>query len=276
MQIERSPTDDDVFDLGRLRRILFRRSKWFAAGLLLCLGVAVAYLALKTPVYEASVKLRIGQVAGTGLLEPADVLASKLITRYGEYIAEGIKRQRPFLKRASASRGTTGVVDLVVEADSPTDAVSLLDRVATGVLKAHDEIFSRNVEPLNSRLQGIDAQRSGLQRQYEEAASLIRRLEKSDPVQASLVAIDQNQIRVLMVRLDAERPNVAQKLAPPQTQGTQMIGEVVAPTEPSTPRLPVVLGLGVVLGIAIGLALALMPAGGRNELVPGGSREPLN
>jgi len=270
MQPNQDARVEGEIDLVEFWGILVRRKMWIAAVLLASLAAAVAYLVLKAPVYEASVRLRIGQVAGAGLFEPADVLSSRLIARYGEDVADGIRRDRPFLRRATPSKLTPGVVDLVSEGHAPGDAASLLERVFADVVKTHGEIYSGNRAFLEERLRNIDAQRAALRRQYDEASVLVNQLKQSDPVQASLIVLDRSSIAESITTLDAERPQVAQKLSPPQTQPTELLGDVVAPVKPASPKKALVLVLAAILGTVAGLVLALIAeAAGKARAAPG-------
>lgn len=257
-------------DLAQFWRILVRRKKWIFLSFFVCIAAAAAYLVLKAPVYEASAKLRIGQVAGGGPFETPDVLSSRLTAQYGEHVADGIKRDRPFLKRATALRATSGVVELVAEGDAPEDAVSMLERVFADVMKTHGVTYGRNLEFLTERLQQIDAQRTALKQQYEDISLLVDQLKQGNPVQASLIALERGRVAAAITVLDAEKPSIAQKLTPPQTEPTRLLGEVVAPIEPASPKKLLVLVVAAGLGLIAGLVLALIvesvakaPASGR-------------
>jgi hypothetical protein len=123
----------DEISLLELWQILVRRKQWILFTLAVCVVAALAFIFIKAPVYQASVKLRIGQVAGTGLFEPAEELSARLLAHYGEDVADGVKRERPFLARAAAQKNVAATVELVAEADRPEDAVALLERIFEGV-----------------------------------------------------------------------------------------------------------------------------------------------
>lgn len=242
-------------DLIRLLKVLIRRKWWVAAGAVVCLLMGAAYLMLAAPVYQASATLRIGQVAGSPL-EPAEVLASRLIVEDGSRVADGISRKRPYLKRVTPQRGAPGLVELIAEGDEPEDAVGLLERVFSRVQVAHGEIYNRYRDAFNERLDSIERQRGALQKQYDDASSLLEQLKEKDPAQASLITLERSRIVQTMTVLEAEKPGVAQKLAPPQTQPTELLGAVTAPASPSSPRTALVLALAALLGLIGGILLA--------------------
>lgn len=255
---QNSSADNDEISLLELWDVIVRRRIWILAAFVVCVLGAVSYLQLKAPVYEARVKIRIGQVAGAGLFEAPEVLSSRLLAMYGENVADGVKRPRPFLKQASAPKNVPAAVDLVAEADSPEEAVALLERVFTEIQKTHDETFRENRRLLNERIQNLEAQREALQQQFGDASDLIDRLKPSDPVQASLIMLERGRISATINGLDAEKPALAQKLTPPQTQPTELLGEIVAPQKAAVPKRALVLAFALVLGLIGGVLLAFI------------------
>ena len=177
----------DEISLLELWQILVRRKQWILLTLAVCVAAALAFIYIKAPVYEASVKLRIGQVAGTGLFEPAEELSARLLSQYGEDVADGVKRERPFLARAAAQKNVAATVELVAEGDRPEDAVALLNRIFEGVQKSHFESYSQNVQFLTERLQNLDKQRAAFQQQYEDTSTMLDRLSQRDPTHEEIV-----------------------------------------------------------------------------------------
>ncbi|NMG73929.1 Wzz/FepE/Etk N-terminal domain-containing protein [Aromatoleum diolicum] len=249
---------ENELNLVDLWDVLVRRRIWIVATLVVCIAGAIAYLLLKPPVYEARVKLRIGQVAGAGFFEPPEVLSSRLLAMYGEDVADGVRRQRPFLKQAAIPKGVPGGVELVVVADRPADATALLGRIFEEIQKTHQETFRENWRVLNERIQHLDAQRMALQLQFSDASDLIDRLKPRDPVQASLMMLERGRISASIAGLDAERPSLVQKLTPPQTQSTELLGEIAAPQKPAAPKRGLVLALAVILGVVGGVLLSFV------------------
>ena len=244
--------------LFELWRILVRRRWWILATLLVCVAAGAGWLFANTPAYAANAKVRIGQVANAGLFESTELLSSRLIAEYGEDRADGVRRPKPFLKRAAPSRGAPAVLELTAVGDRPQDAVSLLKRIYGSVHAAHVEFYTQNVKSLSDRIAQASAQRIALQQQYRDASALLNRLIERDPVQASLVALERSRISELMNTLDSELPALEQKLTPPQTQPTELLSEIEAPTRPEGPRPVFVLFLFAFLGCLLGAMLALI------------------
>lgn len=250
---------DDEVSLLELWQILVKRKALILACFILCLAGGAAFAFLTAPVYDASVKLRIGQVQGNGgLLENAEELSSRILAQYGEDVATGVKRERPFIATASVQKGVTTTVQLTAEGDTPEDAARLLDDVAKGVQKAHTTMFEDNLKPIAERLNSLDEQRTALQQQYADLTQLAEKLKDRDSVQASLVMIERGPITTAINQQDAERLRLSQQITPPQTRPTELIGEITAPAEPSRPKKALVLALAAVLGVMGGVMLAFV------------------
>lgn len=261
-----------------LAKILVRRWRWIGASVLICVAAAIIYLQVKTPVYAVRVDLRIGQVANSGAFDDAEVLSSRLRAQYGQIVADGVRREHPFLKRVTASKSVPNTIELVAEGVSPEEAAGLLKRVFDEVRAAHDKTYMRSLELLEERLSSIDTQRETLQQQYRDASLLMEQLKSDDPVQASLMALERSRLSLAAMELDAAKPDLAQKLTPPQTQRTELLGSITAPRRPSAPRQSVVLALGAALGLFGGVALAFVVeaisrTGGSFAVDPGVQRE---
>ncbi len=255
--------DEDEISLLELWRILMKRKGLILAWFLGCLAAGAAFAFLKAPVYEADIKLRIGQVKGNAdtppaLLDAAEELSSRILAQYGEDIAQGIKRERPFISKAVVQRGGTTTLELTAEADSPADAAHLLEDVVDDIRKAHTKVYEDNLKPITERLKSLGEQRQALQQQYRDITALVDQLKERDTVQASLVMIERGPIATAINELDAERLRLSQQMTPPQTRPTKLIGEITAPAKPSKPKKALVLALAAVLGLTGGVMLVFV------------------
>jgi uncharacterized protein involved in exopolysaccharide biosynthesis len=256
----------DEISLLELWQILARRKAIILLCFAICLATGALFAFLQPPVFEASVKLRIGQVQGaTGAsqgasvaLENADELVARLLSHFGENVADGIRRDLPFLTKAAVQKNSVSITELVAEGASPADATDLLRRVLADVQKAHGEMYERNTRFLNERLQNLDLQRTALQQQYEDASRLVEQLRQRDAIQASLIMLERSRISAAISALDAEKPELMQKLVPPQTRPTELLGEIVAPGKAARPKKALVLVLAAVLGMMAGVMLAFV------------------
>lgn len=257
------PYADDEISLLELWQILAKRKGLILACFILCLAGGAAFAFLTSPVYEASVKLRIGQVKGDSaaapvILENAEELSSRILAQYGKDVAAGITRQRPVITTASVQKGVTTTVQLTAEGDTPEDAARLLEEVAKGVQKTHTTMFEDNLKPIAERLKSLDEQRTALHQQYADLTQLAEKLKDRDNVQASLLMIERSPITNSLDQQATERLRLSQQITPPATRPTELIGEITAPAKPSKPKKALVLALAAVLGMMGGVMLAFV------------------
>lgn len=246
----------DELPLAMLAQILSRRRVWVVAATAIFTFAGAVYAVFKSPVYEVSARLRIGQAAGAGFFEAPAVLSSRLVATHGESIADGIKRRRPFL-RAAVSRAVPGAIDITVEGDRPEDAVGFLESVTSEIQRKHGDAYKSSLDAVRARIDSIASQETSLKKQCDELSELIERLKRSDPVQASLLALERGRSTAMIASLEAERPGLVQKLTPPQSEQTTLLGQIVAPVAPAPPGRLAILALSVLVGVAAGVLLAI-------------------
>ncbi|MCD6672179.1 MAG: Wzz/FepE/Etk N-terminal domain-containing protein [Burkholderiaceae bacterium] len=248
----------EAVSLADLWRVFVHRKLLILVTFAACVAVGLGYAFLTSPVYEASARIRIGQVAGNGPIEPVDLVSARVMARYGEVVAIGVKRTRPFLSRAVAPRGVSGVVELVAVGDTPNDAVALLEKVHAEIQQVHDDVYRRGISLIEEELQEIEARRALLTQQLEASVVVTERLGEQDFSRTALLTIERARMLALLAELDAQKPILAQKLLLPQTTPTQLVDAITPPSSPTAPRRFLAIGIAVVLGLIAGLMLALL------------------
>jgi len=217
---------------------------------------AAGLATFQTPVYEARAQFRIGQFSGGGPFENPEAVVARLLSAHGEKVAEGLRRERPFLSVARASRTTPIIIDLVAEGYRPDDPVALLKRSFAEIETAHRAIYEASIRQLNDRVSGIEAQLAALREQGEQLSKFVGELQTASPVQASLLALERARVEELAARLSAESLDLRRRLAPPISFPTELLGEIHAPSKPSAPRKRVIMALSLVIGTILGVLLA--------------------
>ncbi|WP_029461359.1 Wzz/FepE/Etk N-terminal domain-containing protein [Serpentinimonas barnesii] len=252
--------DDDEISLLELWEILAGRKWLIFISFAVCVGVGAAYAFIKAPVYQASTLLRVGQFSVNPgqpvLLENINELTSRVMAAHGENISQGVNRPRPFITQAAVERGSTTTLQLTAEADTPEQAAQFLQEVVAEVQRTHATNFQANLTLINERLRTLEERRSALQKQYDEITQLIEQLKERNPVQASLVMMERGPLSNTINELDAERLRLSQQLGPLQSRPTVLLGEIVAPTQPSEPKKALVLAIAALLGLMGGVMLA--------------------
>ena len=253
--------DDDEISLLELWEILAGRKWLIFISFAVCVGVGAAYAFIKAPVYQASTMLRVGHFnvdpeQPPVPLENINELSSRIMASHGENIAQGVGQGRAFIAEATVQRGSTTTLQLTAEADTPEQAAQFLQEVVAEVQRTHAANFQGNTALINERLRTLEERRSALQQQYDESTQIIDLLKERNPVQASLVMMERGPLSNSINELDAERLRLSQQMGPLQSRPTVLLGEIVAPAQPSEPKKALVLALAAMLGLMGGVMLA--------------------
>jgi hypothetical protein len=216
------------------------------------LALGVGYLTLTVPVYQASAKVRIGQIGGAGPFEAPDVLASRLLAEFGEDVATGVKRPYPTLTRVGPSRAGSSVVELVAVGYKPDDPARLLQRVTADLLGRHREIFERNSNAVSERIHSLETQRGGLHSAYQTSTKLLERFKPDDAAPPLIVAIERGRMAAAIAQLDKEKLALEQSSLPPSTAPSELLGQITAPAKPIQPKKTIIVVLSLLIGALLG------------------------
>lgn len=248
-----SPTGDERLNLVEIWLIYRTYWRWFLAGIFAGAAVAVGYAALATAAYESRATIQVGKIAEKGMIEEIGTLAVRLIEQYGSQAASGA----PHLKQAALApvKGgaqATDMLRLVVSADSPEAARRFLTEILSDVQEQHEELYDSAMNPLQQRLAAVDKRIGIMTTQMLEVNNLIGRLKDSQPVQASLTAVERGRAYVELHALERERVNLQRQVVPPYTTHTRVV------REPSMEQGSVIAKLMLygLLGAFLGLVLA--------------------
>lgn len=225
--------------------------------LIASLAAGGVYLALTEPVYEAKAKLRIGQVGDSAALEDPEIFSAWLLEKYGEDLATDVKRKLPFIHRASAQKGSKLVVEVSVHGETPEQAARFLQRVVDEAVTRHGEIHKKEVDLALRRIAQIENQRQLLLELFEGSGELLDTLRQRDPIQASLLMLERGRVAAEIGTVDRELPGWLQRLNPPQTVMTELLGEVTPPASAVSPRKALVIVLAALLGLTGGIFAAV-------------------
>ena len=240
---------DDEISLIELWQILARRKALIMACFIVSLAAGAAVALLQTPVFEANVSLRIGKVKSgpegesSVPLEDASELTARLLAQGG-------------ISKATVQKGSTTIVQLAATGGTPEDAKRKLEDAVQEVLKTHETILAESTRPVAGRIKALDLQQEAHSKQYAEISALIDQLRQRDPVQAALLVLERRSISSVFTQIEAERLRLAQLLTPPQTQATELLGNITAPAAPVKPKKALVLALAAALGMMGGVMLA--------------------
>ena len=234
---------DGEISLIELWQMLARRKALILGCFIVSLAAGAAVAFLQAPVFEANVSLRIGQVNSVPL-DNAPEMTARLLAR-GE------------ISKATPQKDSKTIVQLAATGSNPEEAKRKLEDAVREVLKTHEATLAESTGPVVERIKALDLQHEAHSKQYAEISALINQLRQRDPVQAALLVLERGSISSVFNQLEAERVLLAQRLTPPQTQATELLGSITAPATPAKPKKALVLALAAVLGVMGGVMLAL-------------------
>lgn len=252
-------TGEDQVDLVEIWSILARRRYWILGAVLLAVVLAGVYVFLKAPIFESRAKIEVGQISANDqpmAFEPAEVLATRLLARYGPIAPDASPRPRPYLTQASPQKGTSAVIELVAEGDAREETADLLETIYREISESHRDIYEQNIGALTERLRQLDDQRTALRLHLQEATNLLDTLKASNPIQASLLMLERGRVLTSLSELEAQRPRLVQQLAEPQSRPTRLLNEIAAAAQPSEPRPAAALTFALVVGLVAGVLVA--------------------
>ena len=251
LRFDRRRVESEI-SLVDLWLIVRRRWSWLSAGLVVGVSVAIAYIAFTVPTYESHMTLRVGNVPTLGLIEDTGVLSVELINKYGPITAGGTRSQMPYLEKKDI-KAKNNLLELVAVGYSPEEARDLLAQVAAKILQRHEQAYGNVIDPLRRRLATMDGQVSLLTKQIVDLGELVARMKESNPVQASLVAIERSRLFTSLDQLERDRVSLQQQVTQPYTNPSQVIVQPELQNSPVSPRKVLAAVTGIVLGIFIGL-----------------------
>ena len=249
---------EDEISLIDLWQIVVRRRVWIFACFIICVITGGLYTMLKHPVFESTTRIQIGQIADIGPIEDGNVICDILLSRYGKDVAEGIERELPVLKEASVSKATAQMLELTVEGNTPEESTALLRQIAEELIRKQHAIQKSNITSSEELIQSLQSQRELLQRELNRAQEIFETLKQRDSVQASLIMMERSRIATALFEIELKLPILIQKLNPPQTKPPAILEDIVAPTEPATPKKILIMLLSSLLGLMTGLMIAFV------------------
>lgn len=252
---------EDEISLVDLWLVVRRNRWWLLAGLLIGPAIAIAYATLATPVYESRASIQIGNVPGPGqnapvLIEDPNVLSVELIDEYGPKLVNGTART-PYLNKKEV-KVHNNILDLAAVGHRSEAPRNFLQQIVAKILQRHQQSYANAIEPLRQRFAAIDRQIGILTMQIKELGDLVARLKESNPVQASLVAIERGHLYANLDQLERDRVVLQQQTSTPYVKPTKVIAQPDLAERPVSPRRVVAIAIGAILGLMVGLVAVFL------------------
>lgn len=243
---------DDEVSLIALSLALRKRWLWLLAGVL-CGGlVAITYIALTAPIYRSHASVEVGKVHEFGLIEDPDTLVVQLADQYGQG-SGNTARETAYLRQVTKVPGKNDLLKLEAVGSSPEQARDFLAQIVTMLLRRHEQLYANALHPLRQRLTAIESQIVLLTTQAKDLGRLIERSKESQPVQASVVAIERGNIYRALSELERDRVVLQQRTSPPYSNPSRVIAQVTLERNPAAPRKTSAAVLGIMVGLVFGL-----------------------
>ena len=248
---------DDEISLVDLWLIIRRRWLLLLAGLVIGLSGAIAYIVLTVPIYESRATLRVGNAPNLAAVEDLGVLSVELSDEYGPDAADGAQHRTPYLSKKDI-KFKNNILELAAIGRSPEEARDFLAQIAAKTLQRHEQFYTSAIDPLRRRLTAVDGQIGLLTTQLKELSDLVARLKESNPVQASLVAIERGHLLKNLDELERDRVSLQQQVARPYVNPSQIIARPELPEGPVSPRRFLAVVVGIVFGLMLGLVFIFL------------------
>jgi uncharacterized protein involved in exopolysaccharide biosynthesis len=249
------PYADDEISLIDLWRVLSRRKHWIALAFVVTLALAVGWLALKTPIYEASATLEIGTADGSALENGQD-LARRLENAQPPALSPA--REPVLAGVESESR----ILELTARGPSQSATSEFLLEVLAEVQERHDEFLEEFRAEQHQRLDEITKRVQLMEVQRDEFENRLGRLDQGAAAIGGLLTLEQ-RLADRLPQLEAEQAKLRRSLSERVTGPTTVLvsPEPAAEDEageasPVEPRTRLVLALAAVLGLMLGVFVA--------------------
>ncbi|SFD54749.1 G-rich domain on putative tyrosine kinase [Thiohalospira halophila DSM 15071] len=261
-----TPYADDEISLIDLWRVLARRRFWILATFVLVMVLAGAWLALKTPVYEASASIEIGTVAAhpdktkevyvLDSPQKEDSPKPRSSLELLEDPAAVTNRLNSSLQSGTAEVQSGRIIQLTTRSEDPEQATRQLRGVLEELRNRHAgylETFRSNIreraEEVNQRIGFIEDQQAQFEAKLGELDA------NTSAAIGALLTLEQRLFNRLP-QLEEQRRELLNQLSERLTQPTRIIAEPTATSNPVEPKNRLVLALAAVLGLMLGVFVA--------------------
>jgi LPS O-antigen subunit length determinant protein (WzzB/FepE family) len=270
--------DDDEIRFIDIWRILLRQKKW-VIGLALITGLlAVGFVLLAKPKWEASAVVQVGQVGqtGVGLAATAIESAQRALQRMKQESFEDDVLQRlkislevddPFAKLYRSSikvklLPNTDLIELKVRGYSREDAAKYAEATLARLREAHQRIAQPSVERLKFVLSDVTNQLREAEKESTALAAnsaLKRQVGPGNRFAENVLFANILVLKGAEIRDFQQRKRVLEEqLSPVRTYPTSFIDAVHVPVEPAFPKKVVTVVAAIVMGLFLGGIAALM------------------
>lgn len=252
-------------ELRNYLSILWRRKWVIAITVAVTMTVVVIGTLVMTPMYSASVTMRVSTAASENINYSNYVFAERLMNTYGFIASSG-----PVLEELADRFGldeppkveveiipNTELMQITVEGHSPVLAAQAANTLAEILIAQNEELYTGGgrspEEILAEQLDQIEAELTLAREEYDSLVEQVPGDSESLAAASQSIALKEKTYAMLLEQYEQTRIREALR-----ANSISVVEPAVVPEEPSTPRLTLSLALGFVVGLAGGVGLAFL------------------
>ena len=251
-------TGRDEITLFDIWQILVAR-KWVVLSLpIIALLLSVFYLTQATELYECSARVMVGQAGVERLVENPAVIVEKLVEKYGVY-DKTIIRELPRVSSVVRDKKDTGNIVQIKAVDATASGAKMyLERVVAEVLARQHALFEQEMEIKQKRLMTLSGRLEGVEDFLQELERRIGLMDRQDPAQATVLAVEKGGFLRLASDLKRERYDLQTEMSTVVFYPAELLGVPHLPQKPIKPKRPLVLLLAGIFGLLLGIMSAFL------------------
>ena len=268
---------DDEVDIIDVWRVLHRQRRWILLSFVIAAGLALIYVLLARPVWEATAVIQIGQIGQVGgadreksLVEPTPRTVERLkLNSFEDAVLTALKipldanNPEANLYRNSVKvklLPNTDLIELKVRGYSPEDAARWVDATVAHLREVHEKIAAPSILRITLQLSEIT---NDLQKAKAERDRILQNIGLKEQISPGNRFAENVLFANILNNRDAEIRDLEQRkltfeeqLSPARTYATSLMDKIHVPERPAFPKK----GLTVILAGVVGMILGIIAA----------------
>ncbi|WP_457599412.1 Wzz/FepE/Etk N-terminal domain-containing protein [Hydrogenimonas sp.] len=256
--------EEESIDLRMLWQTLVRRKGVLLSTVVATTALALLYLWIAKPVYEAKALLQIGSIDSKILEKPA-TLKTKLDAIY--HIGDSnVRQEYPYISAVTIPKKTEGLIQLTALGLDNESAVKKIRSLIEALEIEHANIVQNYVMLIQKQLAASREKAKRLKAQIEKLSkvvgaetNMLKETGRGDTGIASVMySKNLENLYTLQSLLADTQERVSQyemALSPLRLKKTQRVGEIAVYDHPVKPRKGLIVAIAVVSGLILGILM---------------------
>ena len=200
----------------------------------------------------------VGQAGVERLVENPAVIVEKLVEKYGVY-DKTIIRELPRVSSVVRDKKDTGNIVQIKAVDATASGAKMyLEKVVAEVLARQHALFEQEMEIKQKRLMTLSGRLEGVEDFLQELERRIGLMDRQDPAQATVLAVEKGGFLRLASDLKRERYDLQTEMSTVVFYPAELLGVPHLPQKPIKPKRPLVLLLAGIFGLLLGIMSAFL------------------